>query len=202
MLALPSINQPPYPTDMHNQARIDYPTRFLPRRWVVMGVSGCGKSEVGLRLARRLGVAYEEGDHYHLPKSLAKMAAGIALEDADRHEWLLALQKVLRQADSGMVLSCSSLKRRYRDLLRAADSSLVFIHLDGPRALIARRMHDRTGHYMPLSLLESQFAALEPLEADEHGLRLDIYDEPHDLIEQILRHFSDIEQCTTTGDNI
>jgi gluconokinase len=163
-----------------------------PARWVVMGVSGCGKSEIGRQLAARLAIPYAEGDDYHTPANVAKMAAGIALTDADRHDWLLTLQaKIGAAASAGasMVLSCSSLKRRYRDLFRSADPALIFIHLDGPRELIAARMQARPNHYMPMSLLNSQFAALEPLEPDERGLRLDIHATPAQLIETVAKRF-------------
>lgn len=161
-------------------------------RWVVMGVSGCGKSEIARTLAARLGIAYAEGDDYHTPANVEKMKAGIPLTDADRTDWLLTLQqKIQAAADAGasLVLSCSSLKRRYRDLLRAADPALVFIHLDGPRELIAARMRARPNHYMPMSLLDSQFAALEALAPDERGLRIDIERTPAQISDDIARCF-------------
>jgi gluconokinase len=160
------------------------------RRWVVMGVSGCGKSEIGRRLATALGIAYAEGDDDHPPANVAKMASGTALTDVDRRDWLLLLQTRIAQAaahDSGLVLSCSSLKRRYRDLLRAGDPALMFVHLHGERALIARRMRERPGHFMPPALLESQLRDLEPLQEDEAGIVLDIANSPERLIEEIMR---------------
>lgn len=160
-----------------------------PRRWVVMGVSGCGKSEIGRRLAERVSAVNIEGDDFHSAENIEKMRAGVALNDADRHAWLLTLQGCLRTAtelEEGAVLSCSALKRRYRDLLREADPGLIFIHLDGSRELIASRMQARSGHYMPPSLLDSQCRDLEPLQADEKGVRLDIALPPERLIEQIL----------------
>ncbi|MFM9435154.1 gluconokinase [Janthinobacterium sp. CG_23.3] len=163
------------------------------RRWVVMGVSGCGKSEIGARLAARLGVPYAEGDADHTADNIAKMAAGTPLTDADRRAWLLLLQARLANATAagaGLVLSCSALKRSYRDLLRQADPALLFVHLDGPRGLIAERMHARPNHYMPMSLLDSQFAALEALASDERGLRLDIRLSPEQLIGAIAAHFA------------
>jgi gluconokinase len=165
----------------------------LPARWVVMGVSGCGKSEIARLLAARLGVACAEGDDYHSAANVARMAAGTPLTDSDRHDWLLTLQAKIAAAAAagdGLVLSCSSLKRRYRDLFRAADPALIFVHLDGPRELIAARMQARPNHYMPMSLLDSQFAALEPLQPDERGLRLDIHAAPADLVEAILAWFA------------
>jgi len=165
--------------------------RARRRRWVVMGVSGCGKSEIGRRLADALGSAYAEGDDDHPPANVARMAAGTPLTDIDRRDWLLLLQSRIAaaaQQGAGLVLSCSSLKRRYRDLLRAGDPGLVFVHLHGDHALIARRMHERPGHFMPPALLESQLRDLEPLQADEAGIVLDIADTPEQLIDQIMQH--------------
>ena len=164
-------------------------TNTSTQRWVVMGVSGCGKSEVGRQLAARLGVEVVEGDAYHSAANVAKMAAGIPLTDDDRAEWLHTLQAHIasaRAAGVGMVLACSALKRRYRDLLRVGDSDLRFVHLDGERALIAQRMQARTAHFMPTSLLDSQLRDLEPLQEDEHGMRLDIVKPPEALAQEIL----------------
>jgi carbohydrate kinase (thermoresistant glucokinase family) len=154
-----------------------------------MGVSGCGKSEVGQRLAQALGVRFLEGDAYHSASNVAKMAAGTPLDDEDRADWLRALQAEIalaREHGEGLVLACSALKRRYRDLLRAADPGLRFAHLSGPRELIAQRMQARTAHYMPASLLDSQLRDLEPLQPDESGLLLDIRKTLPDLTEDIL----------------
>ncbi len=159
-------------------------------RWVVMGVSGSGKSVVGQRLADELGVPFLEGDRFHCAANVAKMAAGTALTDADREDWLLALQaeiRAARAAGHGVVLSCSALKRRYRDVLRAGDPELKFAHLRGEPALISARMQGRSGHYMPVSLLDSQLAALEALQADEAGIELDIRQPPEQLIAHILQ---------------
>jgi gluconokinase len=146
-------------------------------RWVVMGVAGCGKSSVGAALAERLGVRFIEGDRYHSPENVAKMSAGVPLTDDDRLHWLASLQGEIRasvQRGEGIVVACSALKRRYRDVLRDGAADLRFAHLDGTRDLIAARMDAREGHYMPLSLLDSQFAALEALQPDEPGMVLDI----------------------------
>lgn len=154
-----------------------------------MGVSGCGKSEVGRRLACALGVRFLEGDAYHSPSNVAKMAAGIPLDDTDRADWLAALQAEIAQARArgeGLVLACSALKRRYRDLLRAAAPDLRFAHLSGPRDLIAERMLARTAHYMPASLLDSQLHDLEPLHPDESGLVLDIRKTLSGITDEIL----------------
>jgi gluconokinase len=158
-------------------------------RWVVMGVSGCGKSTVGQALAGALAVPYIEGDQFHPPANVAKMSAGIALDDADRHDWLQTLAGQIHSArllNTGLVLGCSALKRKYRDQLRAADPALRFAHLNGARELVAGRMQARVGHYMPLSLLDSQLKDLEPLQDDEAGITLNIADAPETLVRHIL----------------
>jgi gluconokinase len=158
-------------------------------RWVVMGVSGCGKSTVGQALATAQGVPYIEGDEFHPEANVAKMSAGVPLNDDDRAGWLLALQAQVRDAqqrNAGLVMSCSALKRRYRDLLRQGDPALRFAHLNGPKELISARMQARANHYMPPSLLDSQFRDLEPLQADEAGITLDIGEAPTLLVAQIL----------------
>lgn len=161
----------------------------ITQAWVVMGVSGCGKSAVGQRLAQALRVPFLEGDDFHTPANIAKMAAGTPLNDADRAGWLLILQQEIAAATArgdGVVLSCSALKRRYRDVLREGDARLRFAHLDGPRELIAARLGARKDHYMPSSLLDSQLRDLEPLQPDEAGLRLDVSLTPDALVDAIL----------------
>jgi gluconokinase len=157
--------------------------------WVIMGVSGCGKSEVGKRLADALGASFIEGDRFHSDDNVRKMSAGIALTDADREGWLALLAAELARACAGgrkVVLACSALKRTYRDTLRGSGCQLRFVHLDGSRELIAARIGARAGHYMPLSLLDSQLRDLEPLEEDEKGMVLDIEESPERMLEQIL----------------
>lgn len=159
-------------------------------RWVVMGVCGCGKTEIGRRLATALELPFVEGDAYHPSTNVAKMAAGIPLGDEDRVEWLQCLKEEIagaKQRGAGLVLSCSALKRAYRDLLREADPDLVFVHLTGDRDLIASRMRARTDHFMPLSLLDSQMLALQPLQTDETGFCLDISQNPDTLIKTIVQ---------------
>jgi gluconokinase len=158
-------------------------------RWVVMGVCGCGKSTVGHQLADAMRVDYVEGDSFHPPANVAKMAAGAPLNDDDRVDWLHALKAQIgaaRAADVGLVLSCSALKRRYRDLLREADPALRFAHLHGPRMLLAERLAARQDHFMPPLLLDSQLAVLEPLARDEAGVCLDIRKAPARLVQDIL----------------
>ncbi|GCL63895.1 gluconokinase [Pseudaquabacterium pictum] len=148
-----------------------------PRQLVVMGVSGCGKSSVGRLLAQALGHGFIEGDELHPPANVAKMAAGTPLTDADRAGWLAEIGRRLGQAQAagqGLVVSCSALKRSYRDGLRAACPGLQFVHLHGSADLLRHRLQARTGHYMPPSLLDSQLATLEPPAADEAAITLDI----------------------------
>ena len=156
--------------------------------WVVMGVSGCGKSEVGARLAQALGVEFIEGDRFHSAANVAKMSAGVPLTDADRDGWLRQLAAELARVCAegrGVVLSCSALKRAYRDILRSSGCALRFVHLSGTRDTLAARMRARSGHFMPLSLLDSQLRDLEPLQADEAGMVLDIEEAPGVLVERI-----------------
>ena len=149
-------------------------------RIVIMGVSGCGKSSVGEGLAARLGLSYRDGDDLHPPANVDKMRVGIPLTDADRWPWLDRVAQVLA-TDAPVIVGCSALRRAYRDRLRAgAGGPVRFIHLAGSREVIAGRMAARTGHYMPTSLLDSQFAALEPPGPDE-ALALDI-DQPLEAI--------------------
>ena len=146
------------------------------KAWVIMGVSGCGKSETGSRLARLLDVPFIEGDKFHPEANVRKMTAGIPLDDTDRAGWLQALRdEIVRGcADGGnVVLACSALKRAYRDLLRDCDADVHFFHLQGERDVIETRMRARADHYMPASLLDSQLRLLEPLQADERGITLD-----------------------------
>lgn len=160
----------------------------MTARWVVMGVSGSGKSSVGAALADALGVRFIEGDEHHSPANIAKMRAGVPLTDEDRAAWLASLAAEISAAAAegrGLVLSCSALRRRYRDRLRAADPALRFAHIHGERALFAQRMQTRSGHFMPPSLLDSQLAALEPLQADEAGLTLDARHAPAELVAAI-----------------
>ena len=142
---------------------------------VVMGVSGCGKSTIGSALAEKLGIAFVDADSLHPPANIEKMAAGIPLTDDDRWPWLDEVGlRLLAGENAGVVIACSALRRAYRDWIRQTARGTVFIHLDGRRDVLADRMGARPGHFMPLSLLDSQIATLEPLEADEAGLVLDI----------------------------
>jgi len=161
--------------------------------YVVMGVSGSGKTVVGTALARALGVEFVEGDDYHPADNVKRMAAGIPLTDDDRALWLRALAARLREAKdagTGLVMSCSALKRSYRDVLRAQAPEVTFVFLKGRRDLIAERIAGRHGHFMPPSLLESQFAALEAPSPDEHAWVCDISKAPEDLVAALVARAS------------
>jgi gluconokinase len=142
---------------------------------VAMGVSGSGKSTVGAALAQRLRVPFADADDFHPPANIAKMTAGDALDDDDRQPWLETIGEWLREHEgSGGVMSCSALKRMYRDQLRRHAPTTEFLHLDGTHEVITRRQASRPGHFMPASLLASQFATLEPLAPDENGVVIDV----------------------------
>ena len=144
-------------------------------RAVVMGVAGCGKSFVGAAVSRALGATYIDGDTLHPAANVAKMSRGEPLTDADRAPWLALVGAAFRDACGPTLIGCSALKRRYRDAIRAvAGEGIIFLHLAGPEPVIAERMKARQGHFMPASLLRSQFAALEALEPDEAGFAIDI----------------------------
>jgi gluconokinase len=146
---------------------------------VVMGVSGSGKSTVGAALAHRLRVPFADADDFHPKANIEKMTAGVPLNDADRYPWLEAIGDWLAEhAESGGVMSCSALKRKYRDQLRRHCPTTEFFQLSGSPEVIAKRQASRPGHFMPASLLASQFATLEPLEPDEGGITLDV---DHDI---------------------
>ncbi len=142
---------------------------------VVIGVSGSGKSTIGAALARRLRVPFQDADHLHPPANIAKMAAGEPLTDDDRYPWLDRVGEWLAAHVEG-VMSCSALKRGYRDRLRWYCPSAQFLHLRGRPELIAQRMAARPGHFMPERLLQSQLDILDPLGADELGVVIDIDD--------------------------
>lgn len=157
-----------------------------------MGVSGCGKSTVGGLLAGLLGWPLEEGDDLHPPANVAKMAAGHALTDADRGPWLDRVAAWIRArvaADEPGIITCSALKRAYRDVLRADGMAdhVIFVHLRGSEERIAARLATRHGHFMPGTLLDSQFQTLEPPGPDERSITVDIDRPPREQAEEIVR---------------
>ena len=156
---------------------------------VVMGVSGCGKSMIGRLLAEALALPYLEGDDLHSPENVERMRTGHALTDEQRRDWLEALSARLARArrdGQGLVVSCSALKRAYRDVLRRGAPQLRLVHLKAERALLADRSAKRQGHYMPLSLLDSQFATLEPPDADEAALTYDVSGPPSEIVLSVM----------------
>lgn len=144
---------------------------------VVMGVSGCGKSTTGAALATRLGWPMLEGDSFHPKANVDKMHAGIPLDDTDRGPWLHALADQIAQHEAegiSSIISCSSLKRAYRDILRSGAPVVRFVHVHGSRELLMQRLESRKGHFFPAKLLDSQLATLELLGADEDGIVIDM----------------------------
>lgn len=149
---------------------------------VVMGVTGSGKTAVGEALAHAISATYVDGDRLHPQANIAKMSAGIPLDDADRWPWLAKVGETLRRQPVPVIVGCSALKRAYRDFItEMAGAPVLFIYLDGSRELISKRMHERTGHFMPTSLLDSQFATLEVPGQDENAIAVAI-DAPLDQI--------------------
>ncbi|MGO2053515.1 gluconokinase [Glutamicibacter sp. 287] len=157
---------------------------------IVMGVSGSGKSTIGALLAAHLGQEFIDGDALHPEENRAKMAAGIALEDADRTPWLQIIGNTLassRTAGAPVVIACSALKRAYRDLIRSHEPSTLFVHLTGGKDLIGERMAAREHEFMPSSLLISQLATLEEPGSDEHVLLGDIAHTPEQIVNDLLQ---------------
>jgi len=150
---------------------------------VVMGVSGSGKSTVGAALAQRLRVPFADADDFHPPANVVKMTAGHPLDDGDRLPWLESIGEWLELHSDGGVMSCSALKRKYRDQLRRHCAEIDFLHLAGTVETIGRRQASRPGHFMPATLLASQFETLEPLEPDEHGIAIDVDQSVDSIIE-------------------
>ncbi len=157
------------------------------RRVVVMGVSGCGKTTIGDLVARELGVPFLDGDSLHPVENVAKMAAGTPLTDDDRWPWLATVGSTLAtEGDDGLVLACSALRRSYRDAIRALAPGTLFLHLHGSKEVLGSRLEGRSGHFMPAALLESQLATLEPLDADESGIVVDIAAPVHQVVTEAL----------------
>ncbi|MDE2914637.1 MAG: gluconokinase [Paracoccaceae bacterium] len=154
----------------------------LTGKFVVMGVSGCGKSSVGAAIAECLGTRYIDGDDLHPLANIMKMSRGEPLTDADRAPWLVMIGQRLAAIDGTVVIGCSALKRTYRDITRGNTGEPVcFLHLTGSRDVLSERMSNRSGHFMPVSLLDSQLATLEPPDPDEMAMTADI-DQPFDQL--------------------
>lgn len=158
-----------------------------PRLFVVMGVAGCGKSTVGNAIADQLGGIYVEGDEFHPLTNIKKMSNGEPLTDDDRWPWLKIIAQKMAKTEGLVFTGCSALKKSYRDFIsREAGEDVTFIHLSGSKELIAERMNKRAGHFMPPSLLDSQFAALEPLTEQESSIVVDISFSEQEILDQIL----------------
>jgi gluconokinase len=154
-------------------------------RVVVMGVAGSGKTTIGQLLAVRLGVDFADADDFHTPENIAKMRAGIPLDDEDRWPWLEAIAAWLADhADTGGVVTCSALRRAYRDVLRRGATDAWFLHLVGSPALMAARVRGRGHHFMPAELVESQFEELEPPDTDERAVELDASLPPEQIVDR------------------
>lgn len=167
---------------------------------VIMGVSGSGKSTVGALLAERIGAVFIEGDDLHSSESKEKMRSGVPLQDDDRGPWLNEIAeriREMREAGLNVVVACSALKHSYRDVLAAADPALAFVHLATPRPIIVARQRDRDHEYMPASLLDSQFATLEPPADDERHIELDVSPSPDDLVRTIIAELPGLASSAT-----
>lgn len=160
----------------------------MMKRFVIMGVSGCGKSSIGAALATAVSAQFIDGDDLHPDANRKKMAAGHPLTDDDRAPWLVRVGQSLRNNTPPVIIGCSALKRRYRDIIRAeAGGPVQFLFLTGSQELLAARMAARTGHFMPPSLLQSQLAALEPPMPDEDAITVDIDQSPAKIVEHLKR---------------
>jgi gluconokinase len=162
---------------------------------VVMGVSGSGKTTVARLLAKRLGWQMAEGDEFHSTANVTKMAAATPLTDADRMPWLASIRDWVSAADADVVVTCSALRRVYRDLLRQADARVRFLHLEGSRDVIGTRITSRTGHFMPPALLASQMTTLEPLGPDEDGVVVEVSGTPDQIVTRALEALHLAEQA-------
>jgi gluconokinase len=170
----------------------DLPTRD-PAVVVVMGVSGCGKSTIAAMLAQRMHWIYEDADWFHPRSNIEKMHCGEPLTDEDRWPWLYAIAAWIdatRRIGNHGVIACSALKRAYRDILVGERRDVRLVFLKGDRDLIARRLAARDGHFMPASLLDSQFKTLEEPRADEHPIVASIAPHPREIVERIAREFA------------
>ncbi|GAA4285747.1 gluconokinase [Georgenia daeguensis] len=165
-----------------------------PRHLVVMGVSGGGKSTIAMMLAGKLGYVFAEGDEFHSEANREKMRSGNPLNDDDRAPWLQSIQEWMTaeaRVGHSTVVTCSALRRKYRDVLRGAEGSTIFVHMAPPVDLTLERMEARQGHYMPPSLLTSQIDTLEELEPDEDGFKVFNVGTPTQVLGEVLEQLKD-----------
>ncbi len=164
----------------------------MMKNYIVMGVSGCGKSAIGAGFAEAMGAQFVDGDDLHPATNVAKMASGTPLADEDRVPWLAEVGQTFARLQRPCVIGCSALKRSYRDIIRGeAGDPVAFLHLHGSKDVIAARMNARPGHFMPPSLLDSQFATLEIPDADEQAVTVDIDQTPEAIIAALVSHFAE-----------
>ena len=157
----------------------------MPNLIVIMGVSGCGKSVVGAHLRAQLEIEFIDGDDLHSQQNVEKMSAGIALTDADRRPWLQRIGETAEASfalGNSLIVACSALKARYRDVLREVSHPVLFLHLRGSAELIASRLSQRQGHYMPVELLQSQFNDLEDPAGESNVISIDIQQELPEML--------------------
>ena len=160
------------------------------RRVVVMGVTGSGKTTVGSALAARLGARFVDADQLHPTENIEKMARGLPLTDDDRGPWLHHVGAVLADEQAPLVVACSALARRYRDIIREYAPDTCFVHLLGERDVLGDRVSRRRGHFMPAIMLDSQFDTLEPLAEDEDGMTIDASLDPGIIVERATEHLT------------
>lgn len=160
-----------------------------PMHLIIMGVSGSGKTTIATALSERLGWVYAEADEFHSAENITRMSQGIPLTDEDRAPWLESIARWISDKSAkgeSTIVTCSALKRRYRDVLAGADGDVRFVHLLGDLEIIRSRMTTRIGHFMPESLLPSQVSTLEPLQEDEQGLIVENVGTPVDVTDSIM----------------
>ena len=173
-----------------------------PSVLVVMGVSGCGKSTIAMMLAHRLNWIFEEGDWFHPPSNVEKMHSGVPLTDEDRWPWLHGIAAWIdatRRVGNHGTVACSALKRAYRDILLGERPDVRLVYLKGDRDLIARRLAARDAHFMPPSLLDSQFASLEEPQPDEHAIVVSIVPHPREIVEEIVKRLGKAAAASAPG---
>jgi gluconokinase len=172
--------------------------------FVTMGVAGAGKSVIGAAFAHEIGATFVDGDDYHSPENRSRMASGIPLTDALRHDWLAELRERLASAhaaDERLVLACSALKRSYRDMLRAGAPSLQLVYLEGTHDVLDARLRHRPGHFMPPSMLDSQLATLEEPAPSESAWVCDINSSPESIVTSLVARVAEVTHAALTRTN-